>query len=163
MRRYNIVVNDKEFSLDVREVAADRFEVWVNDQQLDVRLVDEADLPQASITPAMASPTPPSSATLRPVAVPRTENPIDRKVAAAPLTHAAQSKTLTAPMPGVITTIEVERGAVVKRGDTLMTLEAMKMFNAIRSPRDGVVGDIEVKQGETVAFGDALLHFQEQP
>jgi biotin carboxyl carrier protein len=163
MRRYNIVVNGKEFSLDVREVAADRFEVWVNDQQLDVSLVDEADLPQASITPAMAS-TPPASPSMpRLVPVPRAGEPIEHRAAAAPSPHAAQGRTLTAPMPGVITTIDVERGAVVKRGDTLMMLEAMKMFNAIRSPRDGVIAEIEVKQGETVAYGDALLHFQEQP
>ena len=62
-------------------------------------------------------------------------------------------------MPGNIIGIEVQPGDQVKHGQTLLTLEAMKMKNAVRSPRDGVVATIEVTAGQTVAHGQVLVTF----
>lgn len=163
MRRYTIAVNGKTFSLDVRELTADTFEVSVGDRQLAVQLVDDSDLAMASITPGMgaaATPPPPprapagptqSGATVAPAALPR---------AAVTNTAVAGSRTLGAPMPGVIAAIEVTPGAQVKRGEVLLTLDAMKMVNAIRAPRDAVVSEVLVEVGRTVAFGDPLLRFE---
>ena len=67
---------------------------------------------------------------------------------------------MTAPMPGVILSIDVTTGAEVKRGDTLMVLEAMKMKNQLRSPRDGVVAELYVSVGTQVRFGETLLRFE---
>lgn len=67
---------------------------------------------------------------------------------------------LKAPMPGNIIEIKTQPGDRVKYGQPLMTLEAMKMKNAIRSPRDGVVATVEVSQGETVGHGQILVTFQ---
>ena len=63
-------------------------------------------------------------------------------------------------MPGGITKDEVEAGSTVTRGQVLLTLEAMKMYNAIRSPRDGVVAEVLVQAGQQVAYGDVLVRFQ---
>jgi len=80
----------------------------------------------------------------------------------APVTNTAVagSRTLGAPMPGVIAAIEVAPGAQVKRGEVLLTLDAMKMVNAIRAPRDAVVSEVLVEVGRTVAFGDPLMRFE---
>ncbi|GAB4440410.1 MAG: acetyl-CoA carboxylase biotin carboxyl carrier protein subunit [Anaerolineae bacterium] len=67
---------------------------------------------------------------------------------------------LKAPMPGNIIEIKTQPGDRVKYGQPLMTLEAMKMKNAVRSPRDGVVATVEVSQGETVGHGQILVTFQ---
>lgn len=60
-------------------------------------------------------------------------------------------------MPGTITDVKVQQGDQVKRGDTLMILEAMKMENEIKAPTDGTVETIEVAQGASVNAGMALL------
>jgi biotin carboxyl carrier protein len=49
----------------------------------------------------------------------------------------------------------------VKRGQTVVILEAMKMKNAIRSPRDGVVSEILAQVGQTVGYGEVLVKFEE--
>jgi len=60
-------------------------------------------------------------------------------------------------MQGMVLKILVRRGDVVKAGDTLLVLEAMKMENPIASPRDGRVGEVFVDAGDVVQNGDVLL------
>ena len=64
---------------------------------------------------------------------------------------------LGAPMPGVITQIAVKPGDRIARGDSLMTLEAMKMQTAIRAESDGVVASLAVSVGQQVDAKDLLL------
>lgn len=67
---------------------------------------------------------------------------------------------MTAPMPGVILTVDVAVGATVKRGDSLMVLEAMKMKNELKAPRDGVVAEVYVAPGAQVKYGEFLVRFE---
>ncbi len=60
-------------------------------------------------------------------------------------------------MTGMVLKVPVARGATVKKGDTLVILEAMKMENPINSPRDGTVKDIFVDNGDVVSSGDVLM------
>jgi pyruvate carboxylase subunit B len=60
-------------------------------------------------------------------------------------------------MQGMVLEVMTSRGAVVKKGDTLLVLEAMKMENPIHSTRDGVVTEIFVDAGDVVQNGDVLL------
>jgi len=60
-------------------------------------------------------------------------------------------------MTGIVLKIPVQRGNKVKKGDTLVILEAMKMENPIRSPRDGTVREIFVSNGDMVQSGDNLM------
>jgi biotin carboxyl carrier protein len=53
-------------------------------------------------------------------------------------------------MPGQVLRTEVEVGAVVRRGQGLVILSAMKMENEIRSPRDGKILAIHVEEGDKV-------------
>jgi pyruvate carboxylase len=64
-----------------------------------------------------------------------------------------------APMPGMIGTVQVKAGQAVKEGDTLMTIEAMKMELAIRAERDGVVQQVLAAAGARVNARDLLLVF----
>lgn len=68
-------------------------------------------------------------------------------------------KPIKAPMPGVILGIKVSSGSKVKKGDTLLILEAMKMENEIVAPVDGVV-EITTSKGSSVATGDTLAVIQ---
>jgi len=69
----------------------------------------------------------------------------------------ADSSQARAPMPGMVASIAVSVGQKVKEGETLLTLEAMKMFAAVASPTAGTVSEICVKIGESVESKDLLV------
>jgi biotin carboxyl carrier protein len=77
----------------------------------------------------------------------------------APAAAFGAGQQLTAPLPGTITSVAVKPGQAVQRGDELLTIEAMKMFNVIRSPRAGTIAEVRVAEGSRVAHGDALITF----
>lgn len=60
-------------------------------------------------------------------------------------------------MQGMVLQVLTQKGSTVKKGDTLIVLEAMKMENPIRSPRDGTVAEIFVDAGDVVQNGDVLM------
>ena len=61
----------------------------------------------------------------------------------------------TAPEPEAPTFIEV--GSSVKKGQTLLIVEAMKVMNPITAPNDGTVKQILVQNAQPVEFGEALV------
>lgn len=63
---------------------------------------------------------------------------------------------LRAPMPGLVKAIHITDGAMVRRGESIIVLEAMKMENLLRAPTTGVVRSINVRNGVTVEKGDVL-------
>lgn len=67
---------------------------------------------------------------------------------------------LKAPMPGKILEVLVKTGDVVKAGDTLVVLEAMKMQNAILASTKGVIKKVLVKEGDTTSKSDLLIELE---
>lgn len=65
--------------------------------------------------------------------------------------------TVNAPMPGKILAVNFKPGDAVKRGDTVMILEAMKMENEIVAPRDAKISEVCAAAGATVSTGDVLF------
>ena len=102
-----------------------------------------------------------------PEAEPEKKKPVLGKPAAAESTTSEDSSAssanvntnnaVKAPLPGVITSIEVAVGDEVKAGDTLLVLEAMKMANNIESEKDGKIAAILVKPGQSVMEDDPLV------
>jgi len=76
---------------------------------------------------------------------------------AAPAAAPAGTEKVAAPMPGTVLAVKVSVGQSVKRGETVVLLEAMKMENEIPAPRDGVVASIAVNKGSSVQAGDLLI------
>ena len=64
---------------------------------------------------------------------------------------------VSAPMPGTILDVKVSLGQLVRKGDVICVLEAMKMENDIPAPCDGVIASINVQKGSSVAVNDVLL------
>lgn len=64
---------------------------------------------------------------------------------------------ISSPMPGKVASVKVSLGDKVKKGDVVMTVEAMKMENEIHSPIDGVVSEILVKPGDSVNPDECLM------
>ncbi len=69
------------------------------------------------------------------------------------------SKLLLCPMPGLVVSIAVEMGQEVKAGETLCTVEAMKMQNILRAERDGKVKVIKAKAGDSLAVDAVIMEF----
>ena len=128
------------YSVDVQPVRTD-----------DAVAVHPADGPDGVPAPTSSVPEPagpPSEAAGAP------PQPID-----APPAEAAP-QTMTAPIPGVVASVVANVGQVVTRGDELLTLEAMKMFNVLRSPWAGTVTTLHVSKGEHVIQGQPLVTFE---
>ncbi|MBR6691491.1 MAG: acetyl-CoA carboxylase biotin carboxyl carrier protein subunit, partial [Bacteroidaceae bacterium] len=95
--------------------------------------------PVVKVQPVAAKPAAPATPAAKPAAAPVSGNAI---------------KT---PLPGVIIDVKVAVGDVVKKGQTVVVLEAMKMENNINADRDGKVVAIQVAKGDTVADGAVLV------
>ncbi len=77
------------------------------------------------------------------------------------MNSSASSKinNIKAPMPGLIIDLKIKTGDIVKAGDQLIILEAMKMENIIKSPGEGTVKNVKVKKGDSVEKGQVLVEF----
>jgi biotin carboxyl carrier protein len=72
-------------------------------------------------------------------------------------TEAVVERAVKAPMPGLVLRIDVEPGQMVRAGQGLVVVEAMKMENELKAPADGVVARIDVIPGQTVEKGATLI------
>ena len=91
--------------------------------------------------------------------------PAAAPVAAAPAATPAPAasgagESITSPMPGNILAVNVAAGDMVKKGQVLMILEAMKMENEIMAPHDGKVTAVAVTKGAAVESGALLCTIQ---
>ncbi|MFB0497951.1 biotin carboxyl carrier protein [Mucilaginibacter sp. OAE612] len=73
--------------------------------------------------------------------------------------NSARISEIKAPMPGLVLKVFVNKGDIIKKGDNLFVLEAMKMENIIKSPADVVVEKILIKSGDKVEKGQILMSF----
>ena len=136
MRNYTVTVNGKrlEAKLLSRENSRVVFDVGGKTYEVDV---------EANINRASAAPTPIPSTHTKPQA-----------------TKAAAPGSIVAPMPGIIVQIQVKVGDSVKAGQTLLTMEAMKMENNVTSSSTGIVKQLHVKPGDEVMNGQVLISLQ---
>ena len=175
MRRYTITVNDNTRVIDVEAVGANLFRVHLDGHLIDVSLDDHRDLQHlAPISPTIQTrrraaepsapaagpmPTPTASMAAGGAAPARPAAPASAPGGAAP--GGGGRDKMTAPMPGVILSVDTAVGTTVKRGESLMVLEAMKMKNELKAPRDGIVAEVYVAPGQQVKYGEFLVRFQE--
>ncbi|MFC7517839.1 pyruvate carboxylase [Herbaspirillum sp. GCM10030257] len=67
---------------------------------------------------------------------------------------------VAAPMPGAVVSVSVSEGLRVKKGQPLLSIEAMKMESLVSAERDGVIRRVHVKRGDTVTAKDLLLELE---
>jgi acetyl/propionyl-CoA carboxylase alpha subunit len=71
--------------------------------------------------------------------------------------------TVAATLPGLVVAVRVSPGDEVGAGEPLVTIEAMKMQNEVRSPRAARILEVHVAAGQAVATGTALVRLEETP
>ena len=136
MKEYKFRINGKDFHVAVNGISGTKADVTVNGVNYDVEL-ENAVAPVQQAAPAQSAPVAPVAS------APKAQ-------AAAPA-HATGGKAITSPLPGVIISVDVKEGSVVKRGQKVAVIEAMKMENDILADADGTVTAVHVSKGDTVA------------
>ncbi len=143
MKEYKYKINRNIYKVGIGDIENGVAEVEVNGTPYKVELEQKA-------APTIKVATP------KPAAAPRTAT--GEKVIAKPAAKAAAGGSpVKAPLPGVVLDINVAVGQEVKASDTVVTLEAMKMENAIKAGVDGKVSAINVAKGDSVLEGAVLL------
>ena len=140
MKQYKYKVNEAEYDVTIKSIVGNKAQVEVNGIPFEVDMqgssLVEENLPTVAATDGAAH-------------------------AAAPAAPAAAGPgagaPVKAPLPGVVTAIPVKVGQNVKKGDTVLVLEAMKMENNITAEADGTVTGICVATGDSVMEGTVLL------
>jgi len=143
MRTYKLKINDKTYEVEVKTFNLKEATLVVNGRTLRVN-VDEV----VSAAPSLTEQGPAASRPARAPAAPR--------VADGPGPAPASGNSVLAPIPGAVLSIAVEEGDTVEAGQVLMTMEAMKMENQIKSSKAGKVTKLSVKPGDAVAQGQEL-------
>ena len=131
-KEFSFKINGAEYKCAVEEIEAGLTEVTVNGKKYTV----ETEKPVA--------PAPKAAPAAAPKAAP----------APAPAAAGAQVKS---PLPGSVVKVCVNEGQDVKKGDTLLILESMKMENPILAEQDGKVAQVAVAAGQTVMQDDLLV------
>ena len=144
MKEFTFKINGAEYKCAVEEIEAGKTNVTVNGKVYTVET--EAPKVEAPAPKAAPAPAPKPAAP----AAPKAEAPKP----AAPATGGLQVKS---PLPGSVIKVLVSEGQAVKKGDTLLTLESMKMENAIMAEQDGTVKQIAVTPGQNVMQDDLLI------
>ena len=143
--KIKVKIDEQMFEVEINDLAARPIVALVDGQCFEVWPEEEGSPASAERTPVERSV--PVTPALKPV------------VPAAPAGDVDKAKTVLAPIPGVILTVAVCAGAMVKVGQELCVLEAMKMKNAIRSTRAGTIANIYISEGDHVKHGQVLVDF----
>lgn len=143
MKEYKYKINGNLYKVAIGDIENGVAEVEVNGTPYKVELEQKA-----ATTIKVATP--------KPAAAPRTATG-EKVIAKAAPAAAAGGTAVKAPLPGTVLDINVNVGQEVKAADTVVTLEAMKMENAIKAGVDGKVASISVAKGDAVLEGAVLV------
>jgi biotin carboxyl carrier protein len=142
MKQYKYKINGNLYNVTINDVEDNIAHVEVNGTPYEVELDKPA--------PVM----PKTKAPVAPVAAPAA---VQTPVAAPKSAPSAGQVGVKSPLPGVIKDVKVKVGDMVKRGQTIVILEAMKMENDINSDKEGKVVEIKVNKGDSVLEGADLI------
>ena len=141
MKEYKYKINGNLYNVAIGDIEDNIAHVEVNGTHYTVEMEKK---PKAAPAPKPVA---------RPVA-----KPAAAPAAAPAAKPAASAKSgVKSPLPGVILDIKVNVGDEVKKGQTIIILEAMKMENSINADKDGKVTAINVSKGESVLEGTDLV------
>lgn len=130
---YDVEIKDYEDNIAIVEVNGTQYEVEVHQKET-----------KTTKTPKLI----------------RSNIPVDRKDSKIKKSVSSRAYTLNAPLPGNIFKVLKQEGDEVKKGETIIIMEAMKMENNIQSEKDGKISSIKVKEGDAVLQNDVLAEIE---
>ena len=142
MKNYKFTINDDKYNAKILEYKNDMVLVEVNGTEYKVNI----ELEKKEKLKLVRSQV--SNQEIIPVSTPK-------------IIPQATAGSLVAPIPGLVLKILVEQGDIVKAGQTVTILEAMKMESEISVVNSGKVKNILVKEGENIQEGQVILEIGE--
>ena len=143
--KLTVKINESSYDVEIGDITTrpikailqgETYEVWPEGET-----AVETITPPAVVKPVEARPAPVARST--PVAQPSGDI----------------SKAITAPIPGVIISINAKNGDNVSFGQEVCVLEAMKMKNSIKATRAGKISTVKINTGDHVQHGQILFEF----
>jgi biotin carboxyl carrier protein len=148
MKNYKFKINGNQYEVEVLDVDRTMAKIEVNGTLYNVEL--ELEIPKFKAASSVSRARPVKE--VKPAAVAATAG-------AGPGTGSSAGEPLEirAPLPGIIIQVLVRPGDDVRTGQTLCTLETMKMENAIKADKDGKVTSVNVSPAQTVNQDEVLI------
>jgi biotin carboxyl carrier protein len=138
MKKFNFSINGNKYHVHIKDIEDNIASVEVNGTPYSVEIEQEV---KKVKTPKL----------IRQEVKPK---PGEGHIVKKPSTGGHQ---ILAPLPGSIFKMLTKEGDAVKKGDTLLIMEAMKMENNVMADKDGTVKEIKVKEGDAVLQSDVLV------
>lgn len=142
MKKFKFTIRGNNYEVEIKEFDDNIAKIEVNGSQYDVEVHQEK--VKTTKTPTLVRPN----------------VPVDRKDSKIKKTVSNRANALKAPLPGSIFKILKHEGDDVKKGETILIMEAMKMENNIQSEREGKIISLKVKEGDTVLQNDILAEIE---
>ena len=151
MKKFKFSIDNNPFEVSVTELENGQIDVEVNGSNYIVTI--DREQPKVATPKVAPKAAPVAAPKAAPVAAPTAAAP-----AAAPAPAAGGSvKTVKSQLPGSVTKLIAEVGQTVKKGDTVLMIEAMKMENEIKAECDGTIAKFHVAAGQSVMADDKLF------
>ena len=156
MRKYEVNINDKPYSILVKKYTSESAELEINGEAYSVNIsgMITGVVGNTSEFAAQLSSAPAAVVPIQPISA-----PIASAVPVSVVKPVAASGdgVICAPIPGSILVIKVKEGDEVKAGQLLLKMEAMKMENEIKATCTGTVTAIKVNVGDSVNQGEVMV------
>lgn len=137
MKNFKFTINGNDYEVEIKDFEGNQAQIEVNGTAYTVEVHREI---HRTKTPTLIRAHVPVS----------DKNKIEKR-------EKGDAVPIVAPLPGNIIEIFVSPGDVIKKGQPLLVMEAMKMENKILSEKEGVVESVRVSPGESVLQGDILI------
>lgn len=144
MSHYNVTVHGVTYLVNLLKKGGEEISFTIDGQRYDIRVTRP--LPEIRSVKSAHYPTPQTS--------------IGPIVGSQITTSHASAGDVTAPIPGILSSIKVSVGDQVSEGDTVAIIEAMKMENPIRAHCNGKVTQLYGNAGDEVKVGSALIKIE---
>jgi len=138
MKKFKFTIRGNEYEVHINSFEDNVAEIDVNGTIYQVEMKEEV---KTSKTPKLVRAKPVQTEETKPKPV-------------------AGLSRVEAPLPGTIFKVIVKEGDTVKKGDTILILEAMKMENNILAEKDGLIKKLNVSEGDAVLQGDLLVEIE---
>lgn len=140
MKEYKYKINGNLYQVTIGDIEDNVAHVEVNGTPYQVEMEKQPKaVVKPVVRPAATAPTAPTTPVVKPT------------------TPSTGKSGVKSPLPGVILDIKVNVGEIVKKGQTIIILEAMKMENNINADKDGKITAINVSKGDSVLEGSDLV------
>lgn len=156
LMKFTITINKKKKGVEVLPTDSGQLKVLVDGKAYEVELEPGSALP-LSITPQIDDETAYIAESIEYSGTTEEVAKAEPGERTAPREVQYAQLEIKSPLPGIISSIEVEEGSEVKKGDVLVYIESMKMLNDIVAPQNGRVRSVRKRANDKVDIGEVLM------